>query len=1193
MLFDLGSTDYSNLKINLFLCKPDRTIIAKLNEAYDINLNLKAFQLNELEFKLPLEIDYNMNLERNINIDKVKIYYLIKMVVENPSANNEYIEYYQITRPLSSSAEDAMYKGFYCLSLQNELAGRVISHYNPTSFTLEQIFEGAYDSVSNRFFAGVLNNTNWEVEYISPLLYNMYRSPNVSNEITLLDFIQNTLVETYNILPIFNTSTRRISIYSPEEIGKTIEDDILRVSYEKYIQTLDLEEDVSDFTTRLRARGKDNLSLHTVTPTGQPYLENFDFFKYGFEQDEHGNVLSSSPYWSDALCQAQIAFEQKQEENMGAFEALLNTKLDLQTDLAAKNVELFHRRNKLFFTQDILDVLHGLENALHRLYKKSDDDEIYYMREVNPNWYYIVMLRHSNTSNAAVLINGDNITAGEPSNTWYVAYKFTGIDKLHIDVGGDITVDFDLEICRVTEQEYNDDGTQEIQVIFMGEPAGGTWLFGDAADPDSNIVWSAPLDWNISEANLKTALETVYDIGNITVKKNIIYKPGGEVIDTAYFTITFPHALGRSASLVVDFDGMEVDNHFGYSVQEQARTTLLEKYNEPLKQKAFNEQQALVTNKQEEIAAVDADINEIKEELALSNNFTEAELQERNNFIIEKTYSNSNIINPDDLLTVAKLYFEQINEPTLVLNLQLVSFLDMIEPNYDYNKLFYNPILAGIYDTIIVKHEKHNINVACMIVEINWNSNDKQLNFVLSNVREVLTEQQKFLKKMNTSTMAAATVLEEKYKWDGATEKTTELDEILSNTWDAARQAIKSGVNNSVEIDRQGITITNPDHPLQMIRIVAGWIGISSDGGNNFYTAINGNGIVAKTLIGQLMLSAEMRIINEGGNIIMDRQGIKVYDRDEVKRIHIGDLGDFDDPDYVPGDLYGFYFKGATDLYSGQEHYLEWDGSRLQIGGNLDAVTGSFRELFAGTENNNYMHLGEFFHSGDATYKPFIDLYKDNIKRLQINEEMLRFYDETGEFAGYLKAWHKDGNHVLDLGSNHVGTLRSYVNIEDIFRASFIQTDIWPYTRTQLVAIDATKSGGVIDTVDESGIFFEGDFAFLYSDEDIGVVAERDFVLEADRNIILEADEIINIQSAGINLGIGGNTFISIDNINGAVSVQGTVHTTDPFAQPPSVVLHGITAISHIDNSAPTKAYVIRKNGPLPNPPGVINFICP
>jgi len=705
----------------------------------------------------------------------------------------------------------------------------------------------------------------------------------------------NNIVEIFNVLPIFNTLTREIYIFSPEEVGKLIDDDILRVSYRKYLQTMNLTEDDAEFTTRLRVKGKDDLSLHTVIPTGQRYLENFSYFLYGYEEDEYGNALSSSPYWSDELCHAQLAYETKLEEMTGDFNTLLEEQLTLESERLTLEIEAFQALTMLYFVQDVIDVLQGLDKGIYRFRNEyneeiTEPENITYTAELNSSWYYYLMCKIPVLDNLTVKISDVDITNDLTPNSWYhnTIFKYYGISTLEIELIGDTNQDISFDICRIPQDEYYFDGSKEIQIVFLGGVAANNWRLGkpnplweEESEEEEEFLWTDDLPYNVSAETLLIELQTLYDEMDITVKK------GGSMADgSVYFEITFPHSLGEESGLVGDFSELPEDS-YPFIIQKQGMMTLLEKYNEELRQIAYNEKMEEIVAKRQEIYAVEEQIMVIKVELSLDNNFTTAEIEERNNFIIEKVYQNNNITNASDLLEASIEYFNEVNKPGLLLNIQLANFLEMTESYMDYNKIFYNPVQTGLYDIMIVRHEKHNINVECMILEINYNFETSDISFVVSNVRELLDPETKFLKDLYSSTVAATTLLTEKYKWDGTSEIVTELDQILNQTWDAAERAINSGVDNSVRIDNRGIRITNPNDPLQVIALVAGWLGISADGGTTYKTVLNADGIAAKYLIGQIILGRELHVIGEDGKISFDNEGISIKDNDGNDRIKL------------------------------------------------------------------------------------------------------------------------------------------------------------------------------------------------------------------------------------------------------------------------------------------------------------------
>ena len=301
---------------------------------------------------------------------------------------------------------------------------------------------------------------------------------------------------------------------------------------------------------------------------------------------------------------------------------------------------------------------------------------------------------------------------------------------------------------------------------------------------------------------------------------------------------------------------------------------LIAKYCVLKNQEEYNNKLHEIAEINEQLDAIDLNIAQLRIDLSEEANFSRELIEERNNYIIEKTFENNSITDPQDLLDVATEYFETINSPALVLEIDIVNFTEIAMGDAD--KLFRTSLNPGLYNWITVYYEPHNVNVECMIMEINLDVENSKLSFVLSNVKELLTREQIALKDLYRTSSAATSILQEKYKWDSAIETATEIEQILRQTWDAAARDIKSGVNNSVVLDRRGITITDPTDDMRVIRLVAGWIGLSADGGNTFKTAINASGIYGQEIIGQIIAGEQLKIVNETGTFEVNQTGVTI-----------------------------------------------------------------------------------------------------------------------------------------------------------------------------------------------------------------------------------------------------------------------------------------------------------------------------
>ncbi|RNB52674.1 hypothetical protein EDM57_21035 [Brevibacillus gelatini] len=315
----LGDIDLSKkpVKPQIFLAKPNRTIIAKLSEAHDIVFNKRLGSLNELSFSIPYELDINHEFVRNPNVDLIRHRYLLKLVL------NKYEEWFIIDKCVDSMTDEGDIKQVTAFSLGYELNDKIIRAYKEDSKSASQVLLDA------------LRNTLWNIGSIDAEFDVKFRSFDVSSK-TVLDFVYE-IAETFNALILWDTQNRRIHFYNHELIGNNLG---LKFSYGKYLKSLDREIEPDEMTTRLKVYGKDNLSIQRVNPTGTDYIENFGYFMYPFVRDENRNVLSHSEYMSDELCHAILDYTKLIEDNKNTFSTYLKELEDIQKVLLIEQQKL-------------------------------------------------------------------------------------------------------------------------------------------------------------------------------------------------------------------------------------------------------------------------------------------------------------------------------------------------------------------------------------------------------------------------------------------------------------------------------------------------------------------------------------------------------------------------------------------------------------------------------------------------------------------------------------------------------------------------------------------------------------------------------------------------------------------------------------------------------------------------------------
>lgn len=335
-------------KISLFLAKPDGTTIAPLKDAYNKRLAIKFTELNELSFTLPYLVDRNHKLVRHPHIDKVKEKFLIKAVY------GDIVEWFLIYKK-AKSANEADSLNIDCFSLGYELHYKKIRGYDVKAYNCYQVTTDC------------LEGTNWKIGYINPEFNLKNRKFDISNS-SRLDFLYK-IAETFEGIVTFDTENRLVNIWKEEELS-TYKG--FWISYGKYLQTIEEVTDVNDVITRLHVRGSDDLTIASVNPTGELFIDDFSYFMYPFEIDSTGKIIKSSENgMSDSLCLALTSYNYKVSNNKTSFSELLAKKSEKQQELSTENNKLTTLEGELKIILDNIQVAKTNGTSTTELNKQS------------------------------------------------------------------------------------------------------------------------------------------------------------------------------------------------------------------------------------------------------------------------------------------------------------------------------------------------------------------------------------------------------------------------------------------------------------------------------------------------------------------------------------------------------------------------------------------------------------------------------------------------------------------------------------------------------------------------------------------------------------------------------------------------------------------------------------------------------
>jgi len=319
-------------KPKLYLCKPNKTIIASLKEHCSANLRMNLTTLSELTFNLPYQIEKNNEQQYNTHCTMLKNRYLIKLVL------GEYIAFFIIDNPSPNADDSTDFLQVNCYSLEYELRDKNLRVYKVDAVLLSEVMNGFTRNVDTIpiLTDGILKETAWALGEFPIENTSIYRSFEVSIK-TKFDFILE-VADKFNLIAKFNSINRTINFYPINEYGVSKG---FRITDIKYLRTIVQNIDSEFFCTRLKVYGKDGLTINSISPNGMSYIEDYSYFLFPFQRDEiTREVISHSDYMTDALCHAILDYQILLSQNADGFATLLADLTALQITLTSLNNEM-------------------------------------------------------------------------------------------------------------------------------------------------------------------------------------------------------------------------------------------------------------------------------------------------------------------------------------------------------------------------------------------------------------------------------------------------------------------------------------------------------------------------------------------------------------------------------------------------------------------------------------------------------------------------------------------------------------------------------------------------------------------------------------------------------------------------------------------------------------------------------------
>lgn len=348
MRFDIRQ---KRVRPKIYLAKPNETTITRLSEARQETEIFRGGQLNELSFVLPLKHQTLEENKANIHAQMVRERMLIKLVkgtekryyiISNLSFDNDSKLVTVSAKSRGYSLSDIPIKGF--TTIDNEHPDGL----DYSSWTLSEIVRATIDRDED---------TPWklgDVDVDFDLKRREFSFDGSLGELTL------SVAEKFGAIVEYDDVNFLIHFRHPEKIGVNRG---LKITERNYLKTLNKESNSDSMVTQMSLYGKDGLTIHEISPTGSPYIEDFSHFLYPYEEDTNGNIIQSSYFMSDSLAKAMVTYNRKITILSPDFEDFL-TQLDgLMDDIRELEDSISNKKIELTQKQEQIDIYLALHNG--------------------------------------------------------------------------------------------------------------------------------------------------------------------------------------------------------------------------------------------------------------------------------------------------------------------------------------------------------------------------------------------------------------------------------------------------------------------------------------------------------------------------------------------------------------------------------------------------------------------------------------------------------------------------------------------------------------------------------------------------------------------------------------------------------------------------------------------------------------
>lgn len=906
---------------NIYLCNPNKkqlctvqglnsTCVLRLNSLSDISLEVRQ-TIQNIKGETIKQPCYDLLEGKRLLFVEGIGYFEIKKVVENDDDTGVYktvtAESHQVVlQNKNISTEEKVYL-FY------NSADPLDENYNPDDASsvpsiVGQLYQqvGIKVELQDQDNAATQDNDVWTITYIDDELRygdgdadGVYRSfkENTTNS---YDFMVNEVESAFEAIWIFDYMYHTIQIKTVNNI--TVPTDIY-LSFDNLLNTVEVTEDASNIVTVLNCTGSD-LDIRTVNPMGTNYLVNFDYYKDPNGKWMSEELISALDEWK-ALYDSKVSIYKELVLQLRSQYGLQTENNRIVQESQLKIDELSQARDQYIMNYPLL------AETVYQTEMSSDINSELYAEALNVNKVYTCYKKSPSVENQKYVFSGlcqaraldisyddgyiyfqDNDTStyckiikSDDGRYGYERYgQYNAIiewcdcsEKTGIVIAAE-QVRIDNTSLLIGSQFYDEAFTKNITQDFTCYESAPDYKDGIFQFNENALCMTGTFD----ECSYDNYLYFI-DVSGKTYCKidiNVEIIDGEEHFFASGFTrFTLINEATTWIELHEQYNGLATRNN--EEIQVKIDNILAD-------MKSIN----LVCNIQKYIKSKDTSNKLLNE---LESYWVEGDYENTNLAVLDDTTMEDVLDLATELKDDGEKQLARMSQPSFSFTISAIDFLKQIK-----FKKFATQLKLG---RVITIEKSEGVLYTPAVTEFGFNlDNGEELTLTFSNSARLNSNDFTFADLVVSSAKVTKSVTS---NWQDLIEYTKHKEEISSLIANPLNRSLRAGLTNMANqeftVDQTGILgrkytddskVAFSDEQMRIMNNTIlftddNWASVKTALGRIYYNDENGvektaYGLVAQTIIGDLMMSEALRISNEDNSIVLDKYGICIKSSDKI-----------------------------------------------------------------------------------------------------------------------------------------------------------------------------------------------------------------------------------------------------------------------------------------------------------------------